>query len=192
MLDKSVPYVDILMRRAASEKPPSVPLPEGYRFSFFKAGDEADWARIETSVLEFDCEMDALLYFQREFLPYLSELGRRCLFIEAPDGEKVATCTAWWGYSGVRRDPWLHWLSVKPGHQGKRLGKALVAEILRLMTDIEGARDFYLHTQTWSHKAVRIYQAFGFQITDEPNLSKYSNENHQKAVAVLESIYHNA
>ena len=85
MLDKSVPYVDILMRRAASEKPPSVPLPEGYRFTFFKAGDEADWARIETSVLEFDCEMDALLYFQREYLPCLAELGRRCLFIEAPD-----------------------------------------------------------------------------------------------------------
>jgi len=192
MLDKSVPYVDILMRRPASEKPPEVPLPEGYRFTFFKAGDELDWARIETSVLEFDCEMDALVYFQREFLPYLPELERRCLFIEAPDGEKVATSTAWWSYSGVRRDPWLHWVAVKPSHQGKRLGKALVAEIVRLMTDIEGKRDFYLHTQTWSHKAVRIYQAYGFQITDEPGLSKYSNEDCHKALAVLESIYKNA
>lgn len=39
MLDKSVPYIDIVMRRPAMQ-PPAVPvLPEGYRFVLF--GEES-------------------------------------------------------------------------------------------------------------------------------------------------------
>ena len=57
------------------------------------------------------------------------------------------------------------------------------------MTDIEGEQDFYLHTQTWSHQAIKLYQAFGFQMIASPVLPKYSDENHRRAVAILKSIY---
>jgi len=188
MLDKSVEYVDILMRRKQGTPVPVFELPEGYTYSYYKPGDEKAWAKIETSVLEFDDELDALLYFQKEFAPFASELKRRCLFVENKNNEKIATCTAWWGYSGIRRDPWLHWLAVKPKEQGLGLGKALVSKITRLMLDIEGDRDFYLHTQTWSHKAVKIYEKAGYVITSDKNLCKYSNDNYEKALVVLASI----
>ena len=32
----------------------------------------------------------------------------------------------------IRRDPWVHWVAVKPSHRGLGLGKALVAEGMRL------------------------------------------------------------
>ena len=188
MLDKSVPYVDVLMHRKSNTPLPPVVLPEGYSFVLFQAGDEKAWAQIETSVLEFDSEIDALLYFQKTYLPYLAELERRCIFIQSDTGEKVATATAWWSYTGNRRDPWVHWVAVKPTHQGKGLGKAIVAEIVRRMVEIEGDRDFYLHTQTWSHKAIKIYQKAGFSITSEKNLYKYSNQDYEKAIAILKAI----
>ena len=188
MLDKSVPYFDILMHRKKGVSVPVYDLPDGYKFCLFKSGDEQSWAEIETSVLEFDTESDALKYFQETYLPFLAELESRCLFIENDSGKKIATSTAWWNFTDDRRDPWLHWVAVKPEYQGLGLGKAIISKITQMMIEIEGDRDFYLHTQTWSHKAVRIYEKIGYEITSEKNLYKYTNENYKKAMAVLESI----
>ena len=187
MLDKSIPYKHIIMRRPAGTPIPPAILPAGYRFVFYQPGDERHWAAIETSVLEFPAEIDAFIYYQQEWLPYARELPRRCLFIEDAEGEKVATGTAFWYYSGTRRDPWVDWISVRPECQGIGLGKAIFARVVRLMVEIEGDRDFYLHTQTWSHKAVRIYEKAGFSMTPEQGLGICPNE-YEEALAILESL----
>jgi GNAT superfamily N-acetyltransferase len=189
MLDKSIAYFDILMHRKKGAPAPSFALPDGFSFSFFKPGDEKSWAKIETSVLEFSDELDALMYFQKEYMPLTSELEKRCLFVEDKKGAKAATSTAWWGYTGVKRDPWLHWVAVDPKYQGLGLGKAIISKVTQLMIDIEGDRDFYLHTQTWSHKAIKIYEKMGYEITDEKNLHKYENGDYEKAMAVLNQVY---
>jgi GNAT superfamily N-acetyltransferase len=168
--------------------PKSSPLPAGYSYSLFSPGDEVAWARIEASVLEFDSEMDALLYFQRYRLPYLEELRRRCVFVSSPEGERVATASAWWDYTDTRRDPWLHWVAVKPAFQGKGLGKAVITRTVHLLLEIEGDRDFYLHTQTWSHKAIGLYEWAGFAITDELGLGDYPNDRCAEAVSLLRKI----
>ena len=188
MLDKSIPYYDILMHRKKGAPMPRFALPEGFAFSAFLPGDEKAWAKIETSVLEFSDEIDALIYFQKNYLPFASELSRRCIFIENSEGEKIATSTAWWNYTGVRRDPWLHWVAVNPRYQGLGIGKALISKITRLMAEIEGDRDFYLHTQTWSHKAVKIYEKTGYAVTAEKNLGDYANENYEKAMEILGQV----
>lgn len=152
MLDKSIPYYDVLMIREKGKPASEFSLPDKFKFVSFKPGDEKEWAEIETSVGEFDRSVDALVYFQRDYLPYLKELERRCIFIENSEGEKVATTTIWWCYTGVRRDPWIHWVAVRPEYQGLGLGKAIVSECMRRLKDIEGDRNVYLHTQTWSIK----------------------------------------
>ena len=189
MLDKSVPYVDVLMRRDKGFPISVYDLPDGFMFSAFNTGDEKAWAKIETSVLEFSDELDALIFFQKEYLPFISELEKRCIFIENDKNEKIATGTAWWCYTGIRRDPWLHWIAVKPQYQGLGLGKSIVSKIIHLTIEIEGDRELYLHTQTWSHKAIKIYEKYGFAITNEKNLYKYTNENFEQAISVLNGIY---
>ena len=188
MLDKSIPFLDIIMHRKAGTPFVDCPLPEGYSFALFQAGDEVDWAKIEASTLEFDEETEALVYFQKDRLPYLKELERRCLFAVAPDGEKVATATAWWNYTGTRRDNWLHWVSAKPQHQNKGIGKAIVSRALRLIEEIEGEGDVYLHTQTWSHKAVGIYEKAGFFITPEKGLAGYPNRDYLEALTMIRGL----
>ncbi|MDD5602610.1 MAG: GNAT family N-acetyltransferase [Eubacteriales bacterium] len=184
MLDKSVEYFHVLMHREKGLPIPPGKLPGGYRIVLFKPGDEKDWAEIETSVGEFEDTDEAGEYFGRKYLVYLPELERRALFVETPEGRKCATATAWWSYTGIRRDPWLHWVSVKPEEQGKGLGKAIVCETLRLMTAIEGERDFYLHTQTWSYKAIGIYLKCGFRISRTDGLGGYWNE-YKQALPIL-------
>ena len=185
MLDKSVPFLNILMCRPAGTPIPQYALPEGYSFSMFAPGDEKEWAEIEASVLEFPRGVDALV----RFLYAPQEVARRCLFIQNPAGEKIATATIWWEYSGKRRDPWVSYVAVKPDYQGLGLSKALLSRLLELSAEIEGDRKVYLHTQTWSHRAVKLYEKFGFYITKEPNLFKYANNQYEEATALLAEIY---
>ena len=46
MLDKSVPFLNILMCRPPEAELPLFELPEGYAFSMFQPGDEKEWAEI--------------------------------------------------------------------------------------------------------------------------------------------------
>ena len=51
MLDKSVPFKGIVMRRAAGGAPITVPeLPEGFRYALYRPGDAARWAAIATPI----------------------------------------------------------------------------------------------------------------------------------------------
>jgi RimJ/RimL family protein N-acetyltransferase len=189
MLDKTVPYIKIFMRRDGNKPLPVCDIPQGYRYVFYAPGDIASWAVIETSVGEFDTIQEAEDYFKKEFLPFEEELKRRMVFIETENGEKVATATAWWGYDDKRRRPTLHWVAVKPEHQGKRLGKAISSEVIRLIVEIEGEQTIYLHTQTWSHKAVVIYEWAGFIITDKPYVMGRANDRYDEAVKIINNLY---
>jgi len=185
MLDKSLPYVGLYMRRAAGEPIAAVPLPDGYKFSLYNDGDETNWARIETSVLEFDNEFAALMYFTDRFIPSRDELRHRCLFIENIDGGKIATATAWWQYVDGQRRPWIEWVAVDPQSQGIGLGRAIISRVVALMIELEGDTDFFLHTQTWSHKAIEIYKLNGFMPTNEKRLYKDRRNNYRKALRIL-------
>lgn len=169
MLDKSLEYVEILMKRKRGRPVRAYPLPEGYKFVSYMPDDEFEWAEIEFSVNEFESTEKALGYFLEKYFQYSRELERRCLFIEDSRGMKVATFTAWWEYVGSKRVPWVSWIAVKPEYQGMGLGKALVSAGMKLMIDIEGDVDIYLKTQTWSYKAINIYREQGFRMLRKIN-----------------------
>ena len=187
MLDKTIPFAKVFMRRKAGSPIPVFPLPEGFSYTYYEDGDEINWARIETSAGEFDSEFAALLRFKNEFMHEVDELYRRCLFIRTADGEKVATANAWWSYIGEQRRAWLHWVSVDPRFQGLGLGKAIISRVTELMKVLEGDVDFYLGTQTWSYVAINIYRKCGWEPTDEKILYGWKYRGHyKKAMKLLE------
>jgi len=185
MLDKSIPFVGLYMRREPGSRIPAYGLPDGFKFTYFKDGDEADWSRIESSVLEFDSEFSALMFFKEKYIPIIEELYRRCIFIETACGDKVATATAWWSSIYGERRPWLHWIGVCPEYQGLGLGKALISRVTELMTEIEGDVPIFLKTQTWSYKAINIYLQCGYEPTYEKLLYRDRSDNCKKALRVL-------
>lgn len=184
MLDKSIPYFNIIMRRKSGTPIPQYTLPKGYSFVPFSSGSEMDWAEIETSVGEFDNVPEALEYLQKSYLSYPGEVERRTIFIQTEDGKKVGTVTSWWNYTGVQRDLALEWVAVKPEYQGLGLGKAIVFEGLRRILLIEGDRDVFLHTQTWSYRAVGIYLQAGFEFVNTGSFNTYDND-YEKAIPYL-------
>lgn len=185
MLDKSIPYYNLVMRRKTGEHLPQVALAEGYSFVPFTLGDEMDWAEIEASVGEFDSVSEALEYFQEEYLAYPKEVARRTIFVQSSDFKKVGTATCWWNYTDERRDPTMEWIAVMPEYQDKGLGKAIVFEGMRRMLMIEGDRDVFLHTQTWSYRAIGIYLQAGFEFIRTGSFGGHQNE-YEEALPYLE------
>lgn len=181
MLDKSLPYYDYLMIRSKGTPIPHYPLPDGYVFTRFKKGDEKAWAEIETAVDEFDSVAEALDYFEIEYSSHIDTFQTCCIFVENPKGQKIATATYWWLMTHEKKDPWLHWIAVHPDYQGKKIGLAIVAEVMRRGIALEGDQTQYLHTQTWSYKAIGVYQKLGFVHTREKGLAGYANDNYDEA-----------
>lgn len=168
MLDKSIPYKHFIMAISpdAIAKTVVAALPEGFAYRLFRDGDEKHWARIETSVLEFIDATMAESYFVAYYLPELDELKKRCVFVVNSDGLPVATATAWFEKEtdpcGYR--PTLHWVSAHPDYQGLGLGRAVVSKALSLFPALHPGKEAFLHTQTWSHRAVWLYHLMGFNL----------------------------
>ena len=162
MLDKSLVYKDIVMCLPFEElKTLKVPvLPDGYSYKMFEPEDKVAWANLEVLVGEFDCFEDASAYFAKTFLAHEELLADRVCFIVNPEGEIVATTSAWFKTNGDIRFPLIHWVSTSPKEQGK------VLFALSRFLVVEPDADFiFLHTHTWAYKAVCMYQKMGFRIT---------------------------
>ena len=157
MLDKSLPYKSIIMRmEAAVAERLAPPAPAaGYRIRPFAPGDERHWARIETSVGEFPDEAAARAYLERVYLP---EAALQCLFVVTEQDEPVATATTWTEEEASLRQLQLQWVAVEPAHQGRGLGRAIATAAVRRAVRLAPGEAILLHTQTWSHRALRLYR----------------------------------
>lgn len=170
MLDKNLPYMDIIMKatKEIACTQPISQLPEGYSYHMYKAGDEIAWAELETSVEEFDSFEDALTYFNRVFMPYQDILQERMCFIKDENDHFVSTATAWFKQDDKKRYALLHWVSTSPQKQGLGLASAIVKYALSRFNEVEpNESEIFLHTQTWSYKAIGLYYKYGFKITKD-------------------------
>lgn len=179
MLDKSVKFMNIIMKmdieKAETVSDPT--LPNGFNFRLYQPNDDKHWSRIETSVLEFDTELDARDFFQKAYIPYEIELRKRCLFVLNPDGLPIATANAWYTNSELGHQVSLHWVAVCPEYQGLGIGKAIVQEALNLFQVLEPNCSIWLHTQTWSHIAIRLYHSLGFNLVKEEKLENINTRS---------------
>jgi ribosomal protein S18 acetylase RimI-like enzyme len=171
MLDKSIPYHSVIMAADRWTPPAPRPLPPGYTLRAYQDADALNWARIETSVGEFPTQEKALEYWDNQYRPRLAMVRERCLFACDPQGLPVATCTAW-----AQDDLYMiHWVATCPAEQGQGLAQALVSRAMELF-DRAGTFPVILHTQTWSHQAMRLYHRLGFFLLRESPAQWGENE----------------
>ena len=155
------------MRRDNLDGIPEYPPPEGWRLRWFRRGDERHWLEIHEEADKIS-DIHAGLHRQ-EFGDGLDELSRRQVFLVSPEGAVTGTVTAWWNdeFYGER---WgrIHWLAIRPEHQGKGLAKPLMTAVCQRLKEL-GHDRAYLTTSTARVAAVGLYRKFGFvpDIADE-------------------------
>lgn len=148
-----------MLRPDVLHLPAPVPVP-GFAVRAHRPGDHRNWARIEHLAGEFASEAAAAAYFLQEFGSHPAFLQSRCFFVESAAGEAVGTAMAMRGVLDGREVGRLGWVGVVPGHQGRGLGRHLVAYAMQRLG--EEHEQIYLTTQTTSARAVGMYLALGF------------------------------
>lgn len=157
MLDTSLPHIPVVMVCDEPHPMPGWNLPEGYTIRRWEPGLERAWCIIESGTGEFRTPEDAMVHFEKEFLPYPDDLRERMYFAFAPDGSPAGTVTLWYSDRLGRMMPRIHWVGTHPAHEGKGIAKAL------LSAAIAGTKEpVFLTTQTTSWPAVRLYSRMGF------------------------------
>lgn len=81
------------------------------------------------------------------------------LFLVAEEAGAVVA-TAMFGYDGHRG--WVNYLGVDPAHQGRGIGRALMAEGERLLTDL-GCPKLNLQVRLGNAAAIAFYAALGYR-----------------------------
>ncbi len=172
-----------LLFRQNLERIPAYPLPAGYLIRGYRPGDEDGWTDIwqSASLDRMDCIVREM--FDPIFDERRSQLARRLLFVQADDGTLVGTCAAWHCRSRGKRWGGPHWFAVAKDHQGRGLGKCVLAECLRALRSLGHVRSM-VGTQTIRLGAVKTYLDLGFAPEDEDKkalLRKYITHRALKA-----------
>ena len=112
-------------------------------------------------------------YFERVYLP---EAALQCLFVVTEQDEPVATATTWTEEEASLRQLQLQWVAVEPAHQGRGLGRAIATAAVRRAVRLAPGEAILLHTQTWSHRALRLYRSLGFRFCRTQTIVMRSKE----------------
>lgn len=179
MLDRSIPYYNIIMRCDRFD-----PLPEtarGIRVRNYQLGDEKHWAEIEYAIGDFPSREEAEAYFKTHY--NTDEIFKRCFFAEDKENNVIGTCIAWYDRKGNESVSSLHWLAVMPKYQLMGAGKALINAVMSYYREND-LMPVYLHTQPWSYKAIKLYLSAGFKILKTDTFADYKNE-YNEAINVL-------
>lgn len=163
MMDKTIPYIGVLMTNQDPCGYPRCPLPAGYEVRAYEPGMEKDWAELQCSVEHMDTVEEALTRFNEELLPEVELLKTRGIFVYGPDRRLAASALLWHGNHFGRVCARVHWVAVAPSEQGKGLCKAVMTILMDLYHSCNLTGGLYLSSQTWSYKALNIYRQFGFK-----------------------------
>ena len=184
MLDRSIPYYNIIMKKNAPTTVSVLALPPQFELHAYRPGVEHQWAEMEYEIGDFPSEQGAKAYFGKVYLSRPDLLARRGIFVsDMQSGCLVGACIAWFDDQNGVPVSSLHWLITKEAYQGRGIGSALIAAALNIYEQ-ENAFPVYLHTQPWSHQAVRLYHKFGFRLMKRESFAGYENQ-YALAVPVL-------
>ena len=153
--DARIRHYELLLERDLDSLP-VFPLPDGYRFAFYRPGDRDIWIDIEKSAKEFATWEQGLAAWEMYYASNEASLCGRMVFVENAAGEKVATATAYIDTTGRNQSGsgWLHWVAVRREYQGRGLSKPLIAYVLGVMRAL-GHTHGKLPTQTTSWLACK-------------------------------------
>ena len=160
--EQRIKFYPIRLMRDSLENIPHYPLPDGYSFRFYEGEKDIDvWIDIEKSAKEFISHSEGKRNFETYYGKYKHLLGERMIFVVAPNGESVATATAYFEPWDDDSTGWLHWVAVRREYQGKGLSRPLISKTLETLKTL-GYKRAKVPTQTTSWVAARLYLDFGY------------------------------
>ncbi|EGT3617395.1 GNAT family N-acetyltransferase [Clostridium perfringens] len=143
------------------EKIYSTSLPNGYRFTEFRPGDENNWTYIQYSAGVFKEYQLGVRAIFKESNKFKRDFRKRCVFLENENGERIGTVMVLPSATGEEGVQEIKYLSIIPKYQGQGLGKLLISKAYKIVNEIEGATRINLETD--NDKSIGFFENLGFE-----------------------------
>ena len=135
-------------------------LPKGCHIRPFAPEDQSCWVELQSSTGVYGRVSSEL--FKREFGDRNPDHAERIMFAEVA-GEAVGVSAAWYPGPDVSASTGrVHWIAIKPSHQRRGLGRALVVTTLWRLHEL-GYASAYLTTGSENLPAINLYRSLGFE-----------------------------
>lgn len=106
-------------------------------------------------------------------------------FFEEKEYKKhIGTCMAWFEHKGKVEVSVLHWLAIDDAYSGKGYARMLITQVLKIFEQLDAGQKIYLHTQSASYRAIKLYNDFGFCMTRTDTYGTAVNE-FEEALPIL-------
>ncbi len=156
-----LPDTNIFMMCERLNRAALAPLPPGYHARTCRPDELAIWKAMPfddaASAAAHAPFMDA--FFATTYGGKEERFFASTRFVCDADDRPVATCGLWRAYDAITT---VHWLKVVRAHEGRGIGRAVLSLVLEgLPAD---RYPVYLHTQPESHRAIKLYSDFGFDL----------------------------
>lgn len=148
-------------------------MPDGYTIRNPRPDELGLWKRIQFDDAETaDRYMDFMTdYYNRVYAPKGDLFFKTCLFAVDNNDKPVGTCFAWKAYDEFTT---IHWYKVLKPYKGRGIGRALLSHVMSKIPQ----QDYpvFLHTQTGSFRAIKLYSDFGFVLLKDKKVGMRENQ----------------
>ncbi|MBQ3080448.1 MAG: GNAT family N-acetyltransferase [Clostridia bacterium] len=165
MIDRTIPYMPVMMVRNDNADCEAYSLPQGYTFDFYnETTGRDDWIQVQLKSHQLeDDAFKAGQLFDSEFMDRPEELKTRMLFVRDEQGNPVANASLWFGSPFGEELDRIHWVATDEAHQGKGICRAMIKKLLDIHVEIGKPGKVYLISQTFSYPAIHVYTSCGFE-----------------------------
>lgn len=149
------------------DKANNISLPNGYRFTDFRPGDENNWAYIQYKAGVFREYQLAIRKIFEEQKNIGNKINKCCLFLENELGERIGTVMILPSILGKDVKD-IKYLALNPRYHGKGLGKALMAKAFKVINDMEETSR--INVEVSEEKAKEFFEELGFEKLVQENM----------------------
>ena len=162
-MDRSVPYLEVILEKTDTSVYPKYELPAGFSFSQYKPGFDKQWATLNYDITHTESLEEAETIFREEFMKDFESLKQKMVFAVDENNNLAGVGAIWDGNDFGEIHQRLHWIAVAAQYQNRGIAKAVISKALDIYNNLGYNGYIYLTSQTWSYKALNIYMKFGFK-----------------------------
>lgn len=189
LLEKSIPYKSIIMRCDSINRNAFSEAEECFSIVKYKPGMKSVWIEIQKAAGQFEGYSDADIadYFEKLFCMIVVKLMKDAFSSKITLKKRVLVHVVH-GFQIKEKELFRYFIGLQL-FQRIEIGCArmLITYVLKYFEQKYGNQAVYLHTQPESYQAIKLYNDFGFNITQEDSYGHAVNE-YEDAMEILKEV----
>lgn len=184
VLDRDIPYRNVLMVIPKRRVEKEIPLKKGYSYVPYEDALFEPWCQLQTACNLFDSLEEAKRCLSRFLEEDRAFFEDNFLFVVDEERTLVASAGLWPGHHFEEERLRVHYVAVLEQAQHQGIARAMLSKLCVHYDSIPSRYPLYLATQSQSYAAIFMYSRLGFT----PYLGAYKEHTKEESEADWEFV----